>query len=71
MNENIKIQIEDARASIQSLQNQQHVIFDDVKKIIDSNLEEWLWEYCFNCEIGTASEDYTKHCREKLYGIDK
>jgi hypothetical protein len=67
MNEETKLQIENARAAIQALEYQQEEIYNSIKRLVNPELEDFLWDYCFNCEIGERSE-YITRTREIIYG---
>lgn len=64
-------QIEIARTEIQSLMEKQNQIY---QRLIDeicpnSEIEGWLWDYCFNCEkIITVPDSYRELVIEKIYG---
>jgi hypothetical protein len=55
MDEETKLQIEDARANIQALEYQQKEIYNNIKNLVNPDIEDYLWDYCFNCEIGDSS----------------
>jgi hypothetical protein len=67
MNEETKLQIENARAAIRALEYQQEEIYNSIKRLVNPELEDFLWDYCFNCEIGERSE-YITRTREIIYG---
>lgn len=52
MDEQDKLRIEAARAEIQSLEEQQNLIYNDIVDLVDKQDEGYLWDYCFNCKIG-------------------
>jgi hypothetical protein len=67
MDEETKLQIEDARAAIQALDHQQQEIYKNIKGLVNPDIEDYLWDYCFNCEIGDRSEFITR-TKEIIYG---
>lgn len=68
MTNTMKEKVDAARGDIQALQEQQNQIFDEILKDFGSDdVEDWLWEYCFNCPIGEKS-DYLMHVESKLFG---
>jgi len=67
MDEETKLQIEDARAAIQALDYQQQEIYKNVKNLVNPDIEDYLWDYCFNCEIGEKTE-FTERTKEIIYG---
>jgi hypothetical protein len=66
MEEHIKAQIEDARAEIQALEEQQNLIYQNIAGLVDKCYEEYLWDYCFNCKIGEQSE-YVDIVRDSIF----
>lgn len=66
MDEYIKSQIEDARAEIQFLQEQQNNIYKNIVGFVDKYTEGYLWDYCFNCPIGENSE-YLDIVRDTIF----
>ncbi len=67
MDEGTKLRIEDARAAIQALDHQQQEIYNSVKGLVNPDIEDYLWDYCFNCEIGEKSE-FINRTKEIIYG---
>lgn len=58
--------IENVRNTIQNIQKQQDTVYNTMIKVINptKDQEEWLWEYCFNCD--GSNEVYTEYVRENL-----
>ena len=67
MDEDTKLQIEDARATIQALDHQQQEIYNSIKHLVDPDIEDYLWDYCFNCGFGKKTE-FTTRIKEIIYG---
>ena len=67
MDEETKIQIENARAAIQALDHQQQEIYKGIEGLVNPDIEDFLWDYCFNCEIGEISV-YSTRTKEIIYG---
>ena len=67
-----KNQIEGARAEIQLLMEEQNQIYQRLIDEVcpDSDMEEWLWDYCFNCDMYSLNKDYQHAVEERIYGSD-
>jgi hypothetical protein len=68
MREEIKKQIEDARKSINSLGEQQEEIYNSIKHLVNPKVEDFLWDYCFNCYDIDDQSEFTVKTREIIYG---